>query len=204
MQSLDPAFIQSLQAARDGAIAPVYFIWVRGKTWDTGADVTMGLWSGDEDITINVQTPTGGLASRSYIGGVNLEISDLRFVADLTDNPVTATMSQLAPATQQLLRGMDIRLGYCEIHTTSWNGGALTSTPQLQWIGVVDEGAVATPGADDDGNISLTIRSELMAQLTAINPAKSSHSHQQRRQSTDRFSRYSGIIASRKIQWYKE
>jgi hypothetical protein len=203
MQILSPEFMASLQAARDGSIAPIHFVWVRAKNF-SGVEQTMGLWSGDEDINVGVQTPTGGTASRSYLGGCNLQVSEMQFVADLTDNPVTVSMSQIAPAAQQLARGYDLRMAYCEIHATSWNGGALSSVPQLQWVGIIDEGPIGTPDYGKDGGISLTVRSDLMAQLTASNPAKSSDSHQQRRQTGDRFSRYSGVISSRRVQWWRD
>lgn len=204
MQTLDAAFLASLRASRDEGIAPVYFFWCRAKNRTTGADETMGLWSGDEDITQAVQSPEGGLVSRPYLGGCNLRVSDLVYVADLTDEPVTVSLSQIAPATQQLVRGYDVRMAYCEIHATSWAGGVLSSVPQLQWIGVIDAAPITTPAAGSEGGISLTVRSELMAQLTAINPAKSSDSHQQRRQAGDAFSEYAGIMSSWKIQWYRE
>lgn len=204
MQTLDPAFLASLRAARDTGIAPVYFFWVRGKNRDTGADATMGLWSGDEDITQIVQIPSGGTGNRTYLGGCNLTVEGISYVADLTDEPVTVRLSQIAPAAQQLVRGYDVRMAYCEIHATSWAGGILSGVPQLQWVGVIDDGPIATPAAAGEGGISFTVRSELMAQLTAINPAKSSGSHQRRRGNDDQFSQYSGVIRSRKIQWWKD
>lgn len=204
MQTLDAAFLASLRASRDAGIAPVYFFWVRAKNRDTGADETMGLWSGDEDITQIVESPEGGTVSRAYLGGCNLRVADLVYVADLTDEPVTVTLSQIAPATQELVRGYDVRMAYCEIHATSWSGGVLASTPQLQWIGVIDAAPISTPAIGGEGSIALTVRSELMAQLTAINPAKSSDSHQERRHAGDQFSRYAGSVHARKIQWYRK
>lgn len=82
-------------------------------------------------------------------------------------------------------------------------GGAFASLPQLEWVGVVDEGPISTPGYGGDGEISYAVRSEMMAQLTAINPAKSSDAHQKRRASGDRFSEYASTISSRRVQWYK-
>ncbi|MEE2860837.1 MAG: hypothetical protein VYB46_08505 [Pseudomonadota bacterium] len=203
MQTLDPNFSTTLRASREAGIAPVSFFWVRARNRDTGAEQTMGLWSGDDDITETVQTPDGGTASRTYLGGCNLSIPDgIPLVADLTDNPVTVAVSQIADATQQLVRGYDVRLAYCEIHQTSWVGGAFASVPQLQWVGVVDDTPIATPQVGGDGNIGFTVRSELMAQLTAINPAKSSDSHQKRRQAGDRFSEGSGTVQARKVQWF--
>lgn len=205
MKIYDADFAASLTAARDGQIAPVYFLYIKAKNRDTAADQPVGIWSGDEDITINVEAPDGTTVSRTYYGGCNLDIPNgIPYVADLTDNPVTVTVSQIADTTQLLVRGYDVRLAYCEIHATTWTGGALTSTPQLQWVGIVDEAPISTPAAGSDGNISFSIRSEIMSQLTLTNPAKSSDSHQKRRLSTDTFCKYSGTIESWNIQWFKK
>ena len=204
MQNLDPNFITSLQASRDAGIAPVYFVWIEAQNRETGAAETMGLWTGDEDIDQTVQTTTGGSANRPYYGGINLAVSDLKLVADLTDEPVTVSMSQIAAATQQLVRGYDVRLAYCEIHVTSRVGGVFSSVPQLQFIGIVDDVQIGTPEVGGEGNIGLIVRSELMTQLLALNPAKSSDSHQKRRQEGDEFSKYSGTVQARKVQWRKD
>lgn len=204
MKQLEASLVSSLQAARDGGIAPVYFFWVEARNRDTGATEAMGLWSGDEDITINVRTPSGGLTSRTYIGSCNLVVDGIQYVADLTDNPITVSISQIADAAQQLVRGYDVRLAYCEVHATTWNNGAFSSNPDIQWIGIIDDGPIATPASGSDGQIALTVRSELMWQLTAVNPAKSSNAHQQRRSPGDRFSEYAGRIRNRMVQWWKE
>ena len=204
MRFFDADYQASLTAARDGGIAPAYFLHVIAKDRATGADRPIGLWSGDEDISVNVISPSGGMTTRTYIGGVNLKLPDgIPYAADLTDNPVSVSLSQIAPATQELIRGYDARLAYCEIHATTWTGGRLTSAPDVDWIGIIDAASIETPQADSDGNISLSIRSEIMSQLTAINPAKSSDAHQRRRNSADRFSEYSGKIGSRVLQWFK-
>ncbi len=204
MKQLEASLLSSLQAARDGGIAPAWFAWFEARNRSTGDTETMGLWSGDEDYTLNVRTPSGGLTSRTYIGACNLSVAGIQYVADLTDNPITISMSQIADATQQLVRGYDLRLAYCEVHATTWNGGVFSSNPDLMWIGIVDDGPIATPAAGGDGQIALTVRSELMWQLTAINPAKSSNAHQLRRDPDDRFSEYAGKIRNRVIQWWKE
>lgn len=204
MRIFDAAFGASLTKAQDDGIAPAYFLWVVGRDRATGADQSLGLWSGDEDITLTVEQPDGSSVPRSYIGNCNLDVDAIQYVADLTDNPVSVNLSQIAPAAQLLVRGYDVRLAYCEIHATTWTGGALTSAPQLQWIGIVDEGPISTPGTGGEGGIALSIRSEIMTQLGQASPAKSSDTHQKRRRSGDRFCEYAGIIGSRKIQWFKK
>lgn len=209
MQIYDTMLADSLAAARDGAVAPVWFLWVVAKDRSSGEDQPVGLWGGDEDITLTMEQADGTTVSRTYVGGCNLDIPDgIPYVADLTDNPVTVTMSQIADTAQLMVRGYDVRLSYCEIHATTWTGGALTSIPQLQWVGIIDEAPITTPatGSDNesgsDGGISLTIRSEIMSMLTATNPAKSSDAQQQKRLSGDLFCKYAGTIESWNLQWY--
>ncbi|RWR08530.1 hypothetical protein [Paenirhodobacter populi] len=204
MRIYDAAFAASLTAAREDGIAPVYFFWCVGKDRDTGVARPVGLWSGDEDITVTLTQPDGTTVSRVYVGGCNLDIPDgLPMVADLTDNPVTVTLSQIADAAQLLVRGYDVRMAYCEIHATTRAGGVFTAALQLQWVGIVDEGPISTPAVGGDGGISLSVRSEIMWQLTATNPAKSSDSHQKRRNPNDQFAKYSAIAAAWQEQWYK-
>lgn len=202
MKIQHPNLALSRQAARDGGIRPVWFFWIEARDRDNGSAQPLGLWTGDEDITVSVQTPAGGMVSRLYLGGCNLSVDGIQYVADLTDNPITVSMSQIASPVQQLVRVRDVRLAYCELHSTTLIGGALTSPPDLDWVGIVDEAPVATPSVGSDGGIALSVRSELMSMLTATNPAKSSDAHQKRRQPGDRFSEYASIIHSRKVQWY--
>lgn len=37
------------------------------------------------------------------------------------------SMSQIADATQMLVRGYDLRMAYVDIHATAWNRGVLAS-----------------------------------------------------------------------------
>lgn len=204
MKIVDLALHQSLLNAQNGRIAPVWFFHIQPKNLDNGSVFPIGVWSGDEDIVINVETPEGGLASRTYYGRANLRIEGITYVADLTDNPVNVSMSHIAPVTELIARGYDLRMAYCEIHATTRTGGALTSTPSLQWIGIVDGAPLSTASVGGEGGITMEIRSELMTQLTAINPAKSSDEHQRRRDPLDGFSRYSGTVGMRNIKWYHE
>lgn len=204
MRTLDSAFLASLAAARDDGIAPVYFAWFKPRDRETGNTVTLGFWSGDEDISLSVPKPEGGTQTRTYVGGCGLTVEGLQYVGDLSDQPVTVGLSQIAAGAQQLVRGYDVRLADCEIHATSMSGGAFVSAPQLMWVGIVDEGPISTPSAGGEGGIALTVRDELIAQLSAVNPAKSSHAHQISRQAGDLFCKYGSTVSSREVQWYKE
>lgn len=203
MRSYPAPFSAALAAARDDGIAPVYFFWAKPRDRATGAETPMGFWTGDEDVTLNVPVPDGGGQVRTYIGGCGLHIEGMSRVGDLTDNPVTVSMSQIAGPAQWLARGLDPRLAYVEIHATCMIGGSFASDPQIEWVGIIDEGPISTPSEGGDGAISYTVRSELMVMLTQINPAKSSDAHQKRRAAGDEFCKYAGIVGHRTVQGYK-
>ncbi len=203
MRSYQAGFKAVSDNARSAGIQPVYFVWIVGKDRTSGAERAMGFWSRSEDITLTVPAPDGTGATRAYLGGCGLSVTNLKRVGNLMDHAVTVSMSQIAPAAQELARGLDPRLAYVEIHVTSMAGGSFASDPQLEWVGIVDEGPISTPGYGSDGGIAYSVRSELMAMLTATNPAKSSDAHQKRRQSGDEFSKYASTVGSRKIQWYQ-
>lgn len=150
MRALDAAFLEHLAQARDEGLAPVWFAWFRPLDRETLQRVDFGLWSGDEDISLAVPRPEGGTQQRTYVGGCGLSVSGLKYVGDLSDQPVTVTISQLADAAQVLVRGYDVRMAYCEIHATSMVGGDFVSAPQLLWVGVVDEGPISTPSVDGE------------------------------------------------------
>ncbi|PTV94927.1 hypothetical protein C8J27_106196 [Rhodobacter aestuarii] len=207
MQFLDASFAASLAAAPEAGLVPVHFVWIVGRDRESGAAVPIGLWSGAEEISIEVAHPGGAAQRRDYIGGCGFTVEGLRYVADLTDNAVSVALSAIADPVRDLLsdpgQGLDLRLAYVEIHATTMTGGAFTSAPQLQWVGIVDDGPLSTPAAGGEGGIALSIRSEIMTQLGMSSPAKSSDAHQKRRAATDRFCEAAALIGARTIQWYK-
>ena len=205
MRYYDGGFQAALAAARDQGIAPVWFVWITGRDFDTNDPIEGGIWSGHEDLTINVPLPDGsGAETRIYIGGCGLTISGLRYVSDLTDSPVTVSLSQIADGAQYLLRGIDQRLANVEIHVSSMTGGAFVSPPQIEFVGIVGEGSIGTPPAGSEGGITLSVRSELLAMLSATSPAKSSDQHQKRRAAGDEFCKYGSTVSSRQVQWYQQ
>lgn len=204
MKNISLELAASLDAPGRGKIAPAWFFYVRARNFTNGVIEDMAVWSGDEDYPITVIGPDGNLVSRTYIGQCNLTVSGIQYVADLTDNPVEVTLAGNRAVAEFIARGHDLRMAYCEVHATTWNGGALTSAPELQWIGIVDDASINLPQAGGGGTITLSLRSEIMHQLTAVNPAKSSDEHQKRRNWIDDFCKYSGIIGTRDLQWYKD
>ena len=116
-----------LSIAQDTGIEPAMFISLTVKNRTTDATADFGFWTGDENISIDVEAPTGGLINKTFIGGVNLTVDNISYVADLTDNPVSVGLSQIADEVQNMVRGYTARFAQCLIHGTSWSGGQLVS-----------------------------------------------------------------------------
>lgn len=206
MKNISSAFLSSLEAVRDGSIIPVQFVWFQAKDRASGNPAELGLWTWDEDIQATVLSgTTGAPVSRTYYGAVNLEVSEIPYVSDLTIQTVTVSMSQIADATQQLVRGYDLRLAKCEIHEMTYNPstGQLSSDPELAFLGQVDSAPITTPKVGEDGSIDISVVSDAISMLSRVNPRKSSYEGQKRR-SDDEWGKYSSTVATWDIPWGKK
>jgi hypothetical protein len=205
MRVYDPAFLSALAGAVGGSTAAVWFLWVAARDMATDAPAPMGFWTGQENITVTAAPPGGGAGSaRTYLGQCGLQVPPIQMDARLSDRPISVQLAQAADAVNELIRGRVIRFVQAELHVSVMAGGVLAAPPQLEYVGLVDAAPITTPEAGGVGRATLSLRSELMAQLTTPNPAKSSDAHQRRRQAGDRFSQYAGSIRARNVQWYRK
>lgn len=206
MKNVSAAYQAALLGARDGSLVPVTFVWFRAKNRATGLPEELGMWTWDEDLQINVLSGTTGLpVTRTYYGAVNLEVSDIPYVSDLTVQTVAIGMSQIADAAQQLVRGYDLRLAKCEIHEMTFDTltGQLSSAPEIAFIGEVVGAPVKTPSIGNNGSIEISVISDAISMLTRTNPAKSSHEGQRRRRGDD-WGINSSTIRNWPVPWGKK
>lgn len=204
MKIFASGFQSVLDNAQDAGVAPAWFFRLTAKSLVDGSPTTFGFWSGDDNISIAVESPNGGTVTQTYTGNCSLNVDEITYAGDLTDNSIAISLSQINSQVQAVMRGYEVRFAYCEIHVTSWAGGILASVPQVVWVGIVDDAPISTPAAGGGGAINLSIRSELMNQLMMSNPAKSSNEHQKRRNPIDAFCKYAATVHTRKIQWWKD
>lgn len=198
MRNITLAEQTALANARQSGIVPVSLVWVRARDLSSGAEAPIGLWTWPEDITTSViNGETGATVSRTFVGGCGLSVGDIALVSDLTIQSVDVTMSQIADAAQLLVRGRNIRMAPIEILDGLIDPAtmAFVAPPRPAFMGFVDGAPITTPSAGGEGNITLTVRSELMTMLSMTSPTKSSHAAQLRRQG-DRFSEYSSTVAT--------
>lgn len=201
MQVYTAAFSEALTNAYDLGVAPEFFVWFVCRNRTTGDPQPIGIWTGDDDITIQVTNQEGVAVTRTYLGGVGLDVGTISYVLDLTSEPVDIRFAPFTDFANQAWRLWDMRLANTEIHVTTRNAGdVLILPPQMQYVGVVDTAPLSVDG-DEGAAIALTVRSEMLWQLGLINPAKTSDEYQRRRLATDTFCLYSNL--NRKHNWGK-
>lgn len=206
MKNVSPAFMATLAKARDLGLEPVHFVWFQALARDTGLPVEIGYWTWDEDVSVSVISGTTGLpVSRTYYGALNLEVSDIPYVSDLTIQTVTVSFGQIAAAAQQVVREYDLRLAKCEIHAMAVDPdtGVLASAPELVFLGEVNGAPINTPAVGQDGSIELSIRSDAISMLARKNSRKSSYEGQKLR-SGDEWGKYSSTVATWTVPWGKK
>ncbi|NTF87803.1 hypothetical protein G6L46_11775 [Agrobacterium rhizogenes] len=203
MKNITSAFFAALTGARDRGLVPRRFVWIKGKSFDTGVTNPIGLWTGDDDINITVVSGITGLPeARTYYGGLNLQVSPIARTADLTIQTVTITIGQIAPVAQQLVRGYDLRLAPVEIHDMAFDTVTRqpSAAPEIAFLGIADGAPIKTPAVGQDGNVEISAISAAIAMLERTNPAKSCYEGQKRR-SGDEFGLYSSTVANWQIPW---
>lgn len=203
MNYFDSDFESALEQAQDVGIAPVFFVTIDAADRTTGELRQVCFWTGDYNITHTVTARNGDLVSRLFVGAVGMQVGDIKYVLDGTDNSVSVSLNPLHDAVNTLLRTYDARLATVEIHVTTWTKGRLASIGELRWVGMLDTAPYTYGAAGEQATVSLAVRSELMVALGRKNPAKSSDEHQKRRLSTDTFCQYSGVVDSFTFNWYK-
>ncbi len=206
MKNLDPNFTAALQAARDEGLSTRSLVYFSVKKFD-GTPVELGLWTGDEDISISVVSGVTGLVvTRNYYGnGLVTDIDPIPRVSDLSIQTITVTLSQIPDVTQQLVRGYDVRLGKVEIHRVALHPKSRrpVSMPELEFMGEIDGSPIDTPAVGEDGGIDIRCVSDAISMLEIKNPLKSSYEGQKRR-GGDEIGKYASTVATWDIPWGKK
>ena len=202
MRNIDPNFMAALSSAPETGLEPRRFLFINAREISTGSPVTIGFWTGDEDINISVISPvTGATDARSYYGTQNLTFSPLARNSNLETVEVTATLTQISAAAQTAVRGYNLRLAKAEIHEAVFSGKNPVSSPECIFLGEIDSAPLTTPEVGGDGNISITMVSDAISMLSISNPLLSSHEAQKLRNVNDTFSIYASTIREWDVPW---
>lgn len=208
MRDVDPSFLAALQNARERGIVPRKLVTVTGKEFVSGEAERLSFWTGDEDLTMTVNSGLNGLPSnRLFYGNVNMMVSPIARVSTLTIQTVTISFSQIAAPVQQLVRGLDIRLAKVEIWEALLDPTSrfLVSVPPLVFLGEVAGSPITTPSIGGEGGVEISAQSDAIAMLTRKNPLKSSFEAQKRRSSNpnnpDEWGKYSAVVKQWEVPW---
>lgn len=206
MRDIDPAFNTALINARERGIVPRKLVRVTGRSYETDEIEAMAFWSDIEERQIQIASGIdGSVANQLFYGGVALSVSPIPRVLDLTVQSVAITASQIAPAVQTLVRGMDLRLGKVEVWEALLDPTTrqFVSMPPLVWLGEVDGSPIETPSVNGEGSVQINTVSDAISMLTRKNPAKSSYEEQRKRQG-DEWGKYAGANRHWKPHWGAE
>ena len=202
MRILDPTSAAYL-AARSG-VASRHMIYVLARNRETGATEALGLWQGDDHLTLAI-----GDVNRTYYGaGGLIGVEPIRAGIGLEVRMLQLALSPLTPEVAQLLHGYDARLAPAEVHRglLSLETGQLIAEPIRVFRGWVDEvklktGEVGGTGAvGDTGEATVTLASAARGLTRALTLTRSD-AEMRRRNTGDRFRDYTDISGEVGVWW---
>lgn len=185
------------------------FVWFQAKDRSTGDPVEIGLWTDVDTVTANVIDPNTGLAvARNYTGdGSIVSLGIIPEVIDLTIQSVSISLSNIHPIVNTLIRTNNARHAPVQIHRGFLDpvSHALVSEPLPQFVGMVNEIEVNTAEAGGEGEVSMTLVSQVR-ELTRTFGGRRSDTTQKLRNSGDDFRVYTGVAGQweREIRWGEE
>lgn len=169
-------------------VAARLLLWIACRRRDTGEVAPVGLWTGADDITIDI----GGAERVYYGGGAILEVEPIRSTSDLSVQIQRFTLSALSPAVEVALRAREPRLAPLELHSLHYD--PVTRAPlgvDLHWKGTIDRLTIETPAEGGTASAQVFAASSTRA-LTRGLTAKRSHENQARRNG-DAFFKYAAV-----------
>lgn len=201
MRDNDPAVAAHLRS-RKGVI-PRSLVWITAENRSTGVLESLGVWNGEDTVSITVISGKTGFAeTRTYHGwGSLLAIDAIPLISDLTIRTIRISLSPISEAVRKAIREYDARLAPVEIHRglLDLDTHNLIAQPRPRFVGEVNGAPIETPAAGGEGAVSLSVVSHTRA-LTKTNAAKKSDETQKLR-GGDRFRRYSDIAGQVEFWW---
>jgi len=196
MRILDPASADYL-AARTG-VASRHMVHVVARNRATGAQEALGLWQGDDHLTIAI----GGLNRTYYGAGALIGVEPIRAGIGLEVRMLQIALSPLTPEVAQLLRGHDARLAPAEVHRAllSLETGQPIAEPIRVFRGWVDAVQIRTPEVGGTGEATVTLASAARGLTRALTLTRSD-AEMRRRNAGDAFRSYSDIAGEVEVWW---
>lgn len=211
MRELDPNFYAALLATEESGGVSRQLVTFTGSTWpDADGNVarsSLSFWTDDDDVDIAITSQTDNtLSTRTFLGGVNLNVGRIVRSSTMKIQTVTVSLSANAPAVQQLTRGLNMHLATVEIWDAALDPRSLLLAGTAPaYLGVVDGAPINTEAENGEEVVEFNVVNDLMVMLTRPNSAKASDEEQRQRLgadgSEDRFNRYTGSVKDWNIPW---
>lgn len=196
MRILDTASAEYLSAHT--GVASRHMVHVIGRNRDTDAQEALGLWQGDDHLTIAI----GGVNRTYYGAGGLIGVEPIRAGIGLEVRMLQATLSPLTPEVALLLRGYDTRLSPAEVHRglLSLETGQLIAEPIRVFRGWVDALKIRTGEVGGTGEATVTLASAARGLTRALTLTRSD-TEMRRRNTGDRFRDYADIAGEVGVWW---
>jgi hypothetical protein len=169
MRILDTASAEYLSTHT--GVASRHMVHVIGRNRSTGAQEALGLWQGDDHLTIAIDG-----VNRTYYGaGGLIGVEPIRAGIGLEVRMLQATLSPLTPEVALLLRGYDTRLAPAEVRRglLSLETGQLIAEPIRVFRGWVDEVKIRTAEVGGTGEATVTLASAARGLTRALTLTRS-------------------------------
>jgi hypothetical protein len=195
MRSFDAPTLAQFQNRT--ALAARILIWAVARNRGTGAEESLGLWTGAQDASFTIAG-----SPRTYVGaGSILEIPPIVTQSGIAVRMQRFSLSPLSPAVATLIRTYDARFARIEIHRALFDPvtGVLVSEPHRLFKGIIDEVALPIDPKTGETRCDVTCASSARY-LTRTLPLKRSDATQRRRLD-DRFLRFVDVSGEVDVYW---
>ena len=196
MRILDPTSAAYL-AARSG-VASRHMVHVLARNRATGAREALGLWQGDDHLSLTI----GGEARTYYGAGALVGVEPIRAGIGLEVRMLQLVLAPMTPEVAQLLRGYDARLAPVELHRAllSLETGQLIADPIRVFRGWIDEVKIRTGEVGGTGEATVTLASAARGLTRALTLTRS-EAEMRRRDAGDAFRQYTDIAGEVGVWW---
>ena len=184
--------------AANSAVKVRQLTWITAKNRATGAPETIGLWSG-EDAQIFVVDGE----ERTYYGSGNfIDFGQMMIESALKVRKLVATVSQISPEIDQVLRTYDPKFAPIEVHLIllSPETNNLVGPAYEVFTGWIDKFPVKRPtlNSQGEGRIEMVGATRLLTREISL---KRSNESQRARQSNDSFFQDVGMTGQVATPW---
>lgn len=182
---------------RQGTSAEV-LIWFIARNRDTGADESIGFWTGDDHQQFSI-----GGETRLYFGaGAVIKIPPVKAGIGLTVRQHRIVLPPVIDEVQQLLRVYEARLAPVEVHVCTFDvyTNNLLGQPIRMIKGFLNEAPEERGAKDEESRLELTVTSTARL-LTFGLPLLRSNEELQKRNPDDKGREYSDVSGDWVVPW---